>query len=72
MDLNIQSKIESAKQFLREVKTELKKVTWPSKKDTLSGTAIVLVTVLIIAVFLGIVDSGLSNLIKILLKRATG
>jgi len=72
MEFNLRSKFESAKQFLREVRTELKKVTWPSRKDTLSGTAVVLVTVFIIAFFLGLVDSGLSNLIKMLLKRATG
>jgi preprotein translocase subunit SecE len=72
MPFNIRSKSEGAKQFLREVKTELKKVTWPTRKDTLSGTAVVLVAVFIIAIFLGIVDSGLSNLIKELLKRATG
>ena len=71
MEFSVPSKFESAKQFLREVKTELKKVTWPSRKDTLSGTAVVLVAVFIIAIFLGIVDSGLSNLIKELLKRAT-
>jgi preprotein translocase subunit SecE len=71
MEFSIKSKFESVKQFLREVKTELKKVTWPSRKDTLSGTAVVLVAVFIIAIFLGIVDSGLSNLIKELLKRAT-
>ena len=70
MESSIKSKFESAKQFLREVKTELKKVTWPTRKDTLSGTAVVLVAVFIIAIFLGIVDSGLSNLIKALLKRA--
>jgi len=70
MPFLIREKFEGAKQFLREVKTELKKVTWPSRKDTLSGTAVVLVAVFIIALFLGIVDSGLSNLIKTLLKRA--
>jgi preprotein translocase subunit SecE len=70
MEFSIKSEFESAKQFLREVKTELKKVTWPTRKDTLSGTAVVLVAVFIIAIFLGIVDSGLSNLIKALLKRA--
>jgi preprotein translocase subunit SecE len=70
MPFLIREKFEGAKQFLREVKTELKKVTWPSRKDTLSGTAVVLVAVFIIALFLGIVDSGLSNLIKALLKRA--
>ena len=70
MEFSIKEKFEAAKQFLREVKTELKKVTWPSRKDTLSGTLVVLVAVFIIAIFLGIVDSGLSNLIKQLLKRA--
>ena len=72
MELNIRSKFESAKQFLREVRTELKKVTWPSRKDTLSGTAVVLVAVFVIAIFLGIVDSGLSSLIKMVLRKATG
>jgi preprotein translocase subunit SecE len=70
MEFSIKEKFEAAKQFLREVKTELKKVTWPSRKDALSGTLVVLVAVFIIAIFLGIVDSGLSNLIKELLKRA--
>lgn len=70
MEFSIKEKFESAKQFLREVKTELKKVTWPSRKDTLSGTLVVLVAVFIIAIFLGIVDSLLSNAIKELLKKA--
>jgi preprotein translocase subunit SecE len=72
MEFAIHSKIEAAKQFLREVKQELKKVTWPTRKDALSGTAVVLVAVFVIAVFLGIVDSGLSSLIRELLKKATG
>jgi preprotein translocase subunit SecE len=70
MDFPIKEKFEEAKQFFREVKTELKKVTWPSRKETLSGTVVVLVAVFIIAIFLGIVDAGLSNLIKQLLRRA--
>jgi preprotein translocase subunit SecE len=70
MEFPIKEKFEAAIQFLREVKTELKKVTWPSRKDTLSATLVVLVAVFIIAIFLGFVDSGLSNLVKQLLKRA--
>ena len=71
MEFSVKEKFEAAKQFLREVKTELKKVTWPSRKDTLSGTLVVLVAVFIIAIFLGIVDFWLSKLIKMLLERAT-
>jgi preprotein translocase subunit SecE len=72
MEFAINSKIETAKQFLREVKQELKKVTWPTRKDALSGTAVVLVAVFVIAVFLSIVDSGLSYLIHLFLGKATG
>jgi len=72
VEFSIREKIEVSKQFLREVKTELKKVTWPTKKDALSGTAVVLVAVFIVAFFLGIVDWGLSNLVKELLKVAVG
>ncbi len=70
MEFSIKEKFETAKQFLREAKTELKKVTWPSRKDTLSGTVVVLVAVFVIAIFLGIVDAALSNLIKELLRKA--
>ncbi len=55
-------------QFLREVKVELKKVTWPSRKQTLGSTAVVIVLVILISLFLGVVDMGLSSLIRIVLR----
>jgi len=70
MEFSIALKVEAGRQFLREVKQELKKVTWPSRKDTLSATVVVLFSVFVIAVFLGIVDSGLSSLIRAFLKSA--
>ena len=54
-------------QFLREVKVELKKVTWPSRKDTIGSTSVVLVLVIVISVFLALVDLGLSKLVRIVL-----
>ena len=60
--------IEATFQFLREVKVELKKVTWPSRKQTIGSTAVVLVLVLLISLFLGIVDMGLSQLIRVVLQ----
>jgi preprotein translocase subunit SecE len=56
-------------QFLKEVRFELKRVTWPSRKETLAGTMVVVVIVLIVASFLGIVDLGLSKLITTVLSR---
>ena len=54
-------------QFFHEVKAELKKVNWPTRKETIASTSVVLVIVLIIAVFLFIADQGLSFLIRIIL-----
>ncbi|AEI14138.1 preprotein translocase, SecE subunit [Flexistipes sinusarabici DSM 4947] len=53
--------------FLTEVKEELKKVTWPSKDDTVGTTAVVIVLVIVISVFLGVVDAGLSRLFNLLI-----
>ena len=60
--------IDKISQFLREVRIELSKVTWPTRKDTIASTSVVLVIVFLIAVFLGIVDLGLSRLMRILLN----
>lgn len=54
-------------QFLREVKIELKKVTWPSKKEAMASTGVVIILVIIVSAFLGLVDVGLSSLIRLVL-----
>jgi preprotein translocase subunit SecE len=58
---------EKVKQFLNEAKIELKKVTWPTPKQTLASTSVVIVVVVIISVFLGVVDFGLSKIIRLAL-----
>ena len=55
-------------QFLREVKIELKKVTWPTRKQTIGSTAVVIILVMIISLFLGIVDIGLSSLVRVVFQ----
>ena len=54
-------------QFLLEVRGEVKKVTWPSKKEAIGGTGVVLIVVLLMAVFLGVVDLLLSKIVAALL-----
>jgi preprotein translocase subunit SecE len=49
--------------FLSEVKVELKKVTWPSRQDTVSSTGVVLVVVFIISFYLGFIDILLSKMV---------
>ena len=60
--------IDKSLQFLREVRVELRKVTWPSRKQTLGSTVVVIILVMIISLFLGIVDFGLSNLVRVVLQ----
>ena len=60
--------IEKTMQYLREVRAELRKVTWPSKKQTVGTTAVVIVLVMIISVFLGLVDMSLSGLIRLIFQ----
>ncbi len=57
-----------ATQFLREVRAELKKVTWPSRRQTIGSSVVVIILVIIIAFFLGMVDMALSSLIRLVLK----
>jgi preprotein translocase subunit SecE len=58
---------EKVKKFLKEVKIELKKVVWPTRKDTIASTSVVIILVIIIALFLGLVDFGLSKIIRVIL-----
>ncbi len=51
-------------QFLRDAKTELKKVKWPTRKELLASTAVVIVLTILIALYLGLVDFGLIKIIK--------
>ena len=60
--------VTKAIQFLSEVKGEVKKVTWPSKKEAMGGTAVGLVVVFLMAVFLGLVDLLLSKIVEALLN----
>jgi len=55
-------------QFFREVRVEIKKVTWPTRKETMASTIVVLITTFIIGAFLGIVDFLLSTGVEHLLK----
>lgn len=50
-------KIKKFFSFFREIKSELKKVVWPSPKQLLNNTLVVLVVVILSAVFIGVVDS---------------
>lgn len=56
--------LRQARQFLSEAWIELKKVTWPGRKETLGATVVVIVLVILLSGFLGLVDMLLSWSVK--------
>jgi len=56
------------KEFFQDVKLELKKVVFPTKKEVIGSTWVVIVSVLIASVFLGIVDMSLGKLMTTVFK----
>jgi preprotein translocase subunit SecE len=64
---DIREGVGSLVQYFQDSKVELKKVTWPSRKETMGLTWVVLIFVIIISLFLGVADLGLSKLVKLIL-----
>jgi preprotein translocase subunit SecE len=55
------------KKFLKEVRFELTKVTWTTRQELIYSTIVVIVVSIILSIFIGVVDLGLSNLASMLL-----
>ncbi|WP_240377840.1 preprotein translocase subunit SecE [Bacillus piscicola] len=53
--------------FLRDVSKEMKRVTWPNRKELTKYTIVVIVTIIFFVIFFGLVDLGLSELVRIFL-----
>lgn len=59
--------IQTITQFLKDAKMELKKVTWPTPKQTLASTTVVIILVFIVSLILGIIDFALAKAVKLIL-----
>ena len=62
------AKLQQLKEFFDESLVEIKKVVWPSRKETIATSTAVLVFTLVAALFLGLVDGGLSWLVNAILS----
>ena len=54
--------------FAGEVWSEMKKVHWPTRKETYAATIVVLVVTVVVAVFLGVVDFAISHVVQAILS----
>jgi preprotein translocase subunit SecE len=52
--------------FLKDVRRELKKVQWPNKRELTTYTSVVVVTVIVVAAIIWVVDLGYQQVLKLI------
>jgi preprotein translocase subunit SecE len=57
------------KKFLREVRVEMQKVSWPSTNDVIGAVIVVLVAVVMVTIIVSVSDEVLSKILDIVLQR---
>jgi preprotein translocase subunit SecE len=57
--------IEKIKLFISETRTELKKVTWPTREELKESTKVVIISTFIVTIFVGVVDQVLSQIVRL-------
>ena len=55
-------------QFFKESRAELKKVVWPTRDDVVSSIKVVIISTIVVAVILGLLDLGFTQLFRIIMK----
>ena len=55
-------------QFFKESRAELKKVVWPTRDDVVSSIKVVIISTILVAVILGLLDLGFTELFRIVMK----
>jgi len=64
-DMSLKKIIQQTGSFLREAKSELQKVKWPTKKELISSTIVVVVLSLIVGAYLGLLDLVLVKIVTL-------
>jgi len=54
--------------FLHSVRSETKKVTWPSRAEIIRSTIVVIITIIVFAIIIGGIDIFFLQLLKLLLR----
>ena len=60
--------LQKIQDFFQEVSVELKKVSWPTRQQTLNATVVVITVAVIVSFFLGIVDVVLARIVGSIMK----
>ena len=57
-----------AREFVREVVAEFRKVTWPNRQELINSTVVVITVTVVVALFLGGVDIVLARIVERILR----
>jgi len=57
--------------YFKDLKSEFKKVVWPSKKKVINNTSVVLGSIVLMGIFVGLLDTGLFKLLQLILGLGT-
>ena len=70
--MNIEKKKTNPAQFVRQVRQEMQKVTWPEKKDTFISSAIVILLVVLFSLFFLVTDQIWSKGLQWIIEKGSG
>ncbi len=62
------SAMDQFREFVKDVRVEAGKVSWPTRDELRDSTVVVIVTTLLIAAFIGIVDQGLNRAVAMIFR----
>ena len=70
--MNVEKKKTNPAQFVRQVRQEMQKVTWPEKKDTFISSAIVIILVVLFSLFFLVTDQIWSKGLRWIIEKGSG
>ncbi len=62
------SAMDQVREFVKDVRVEAARVSWPTRQELQDSTLVVIVTVLLVALFVGIVDQALNRAVALIFK----
>ena len=68
MDWNPTVWVANGREYLTDVRTEFRRIVWPSQREYVGGTVGVVVIVAFLTLVLGLVDMGLSQVMELVLR----
>ena len=70
--MNIEKKKTNPAQFVRQVRQEMQKVTWPERKDTFISSAIIILLVILFSLFFLVTDQIWSKGLRWIIEKGSG